>query len=438
MSSIADTAVVIQSSEQSVPSTPSWFGEGTLIAHYLKRLGVLSAIEERVRFARRRLGHYDLIDFVAVLLGYAISGEPTLKTFYERLLPFATPFMALFERDRLPARSTLSRFLAALDQASVEALRAVFLQDALARPGPVEGVGGLWDRQGQRWMVFDLDGTRQAARQRALPQGPELPPPQRRLQLVCAPGYTGRKRGEVVRTRTTLLQAHTHQWLGTFGNAGNADYRGELLRGLEVIAAYQAKLGLTSGQALIRLDGKSGNGAIVADLLAAGIPWLMRGKDYGLLDLAAVKERLALPADEQFVHPESGVCRDLFECGDLPVTAEGHRSRVIIATHPAGTTASPIGVTRDQRVYELFFTALPALRSSAADVGKLYLQRGSFETVLADEDWEQDSDRWSCYTTSCQETWQILSQWMWNLRQELSQQWQPTSVRLTEFSPPSN
>ncbi len=29
-------------------------------------------------------------------------------------------------------------------------------------------------------------------------------------------------------------------------------------------------------------------------------------------------------------------------------------------------------------------------------------------------------------------------QWMWNLRQELSQQWQPTSMRLTEFAPPSN
>src|SRR5713226_5562046 len=257
-------------------------------------------------------------------------------------------------------------------------------------------------------------------------------------QAVCAPGYTGRKRGEVVRTRTTLLQAHTHQWLGTFGKAGNADYRGELLRGLEVIVAYQAKLGLTSGQALIRLDGQYGNGAIVADLLAAQIPWLMRGKDYGLLDLASVKERLALPADEQFVHPESGICRDLFECGELPVTAQGHRSRVIIATHPAGTTASPIGVTRDGIVYELFFTALPALGFTAALVVKLYLHRGSFETVLADEDREQDSDRWSSYTTSGQETWQILSQWMWNLRQELSQQWQPTSMRLTEFSPPSN
>jgi hypothetical protein len=89
-------------------------------------------------------------------------------------------------------------------------------------------------------------------------------------------------------------------------------------------------------------------------------------------------------------------------------------------------------------VYELFFTALPALGFNAADVVKLYLHRGSFETVLSDEDREQDSDRWSSYTTSGQETWQILSQWIWNLRQELSQQWQPTSMRLTEFAPPSN
>ncbi|GHO72654.1 hypothetical protein KSD_04250 [Ktedonobacter sp. SOSP1-85] len=87
-----------------------------------------------MRFARRRFGHYDLIDFVVVLLGYAISSERTLETFYESLRPFAAPFMALFGRERLPHRSTLSRFLAALDQAPVEALRTVFLEDLVARP----------------------------------------------------------------------------------------------------------------------------------------------------------------------------------------------------------------------------------------------------------------------------------------------------------------
>src|SRR5215469_11358080 len=66
-----------------------------------------------------------------------------------------------------------------------------------------ETIGGIFDRQGRRYIVFDVDATRQAARQRALPCDPTLPPARRRLDAVCAPGYKGRKRGEVVRTRTT-------------------------------------------------------------------------------------------------------------------------------------------------------------------------------------------------------------------------------------------
>ena len=133
--------------------------------------------------------------------------------------------MALFDRDRLPHRSTLSRFLAALNQTTVESLRASFLKNLLARPlEKDEKPGGLWDRQGNYWLVFDVDGTRQAARQRALPYTPDLPPAHRRLDEVCAPGYTGRKRGETARTRTTVLQAHTHQWVGTFsGTSGPRD-----------------------------------------------------------------------------------------------------------------------------------------------------------------------------------------------------------------------
>lgn len=103
-----------------------------LLTAHLRRHGVFSKISARVRFARRHFGQYDVIDFLAVLFGYAISGERTLEEFYERLEPFAVPFMALFERDRLPARSTLSRFLAALTQEPVEALRTLFLGDLLA------------------------------------------------------------------------------------------------------------------------------------------------------------------------------------------------------------------------------------------------------------------------------------------------------------------
>jgi hypothetical protein len=171
-----------------------------LISRYLQKHRVLNKINEQVRFARKRFGHYEVIDFLAVLFGYAISGERTLEEFYRRLQPFAAPFMALFERDRLPSRSALSRFLAALTEEPVVALRTLFLDDLLARPlTPEKQTGGLVDRAGSSWTVFDIDGTREAARQRALPQTDDLPPAFRRLDDVCAPGNPRRKRGEVVR-----------------------------------------------------------------------------------------------------------------------------------------------------------------------------------------------------------------------------------------------
>lgn len=60
---------------------------------------------------------------------------------------------------------------------------------------------------------------------------------------------------------------------------------------------------------------------------------------------------------------------------------------------------------------------------------------GTRETVLADEDREQDPDRWCSRTPSGQEFWQVISQWMWNLRLELGQHLSPTAMRTTEFAP---
>jgi hypothetical protein len=434
MTTIAYSPVNIQTSAQSVASIPAWFGEITLLVHHLQHQGVLAALEEQVRFARRRFGRYEVIDFLAVLFGYAISGERTLEAFYEQIQPWASAFMALFGRDRLPARSTLSRFLASLDQAAIEALRTLFLKDLLARPlNKEEQRVGLWDRQGSRWVVFDVDGTREAARQRALPQTPDRPPPQRRLRPICAPGYTGRKRGEVVRTRTTVLQAHTHQWIGTFGNPGNGEYRAELRRAVAAIRENLNAHNHPEERALLRLDGQYGTGAVLADL--AGLAYVMRGKDYQILKRAEVQARLKLPPDQHLTHPESGIVRALYDCPDLPLGPEGMQCRVIVATHPAGTTKSRIGVTRSGVVYELFLTPLPQSAFTAADVVALYLHRGAFENALADEDQEQDPDRWASHAAMGQECWQIISQWTWNLRLELGHQLHPDPVRTTEFAP---
>jgi hypothetical protein len=433
MTSIADGSVKIQTTSESNPSPPSWFGEVVLLSSYLRKHGMLSKISEQVRFARRRFGRYEVIDFLAVLFGYAISGERTLEAFYERLQPFAIPFMALFDRDQLPAHSTLSRFLAALTEAPVEALRTLFLDDLESRPlSPDQQTGGLVDRAGKDWVVFDIDGTREAARQRALPQTEELPPAFRRLDEVCAPGYTGRKRGQVVRTRTVVTQAHTYHWLGSFGNRGNGRYREELRKALASIGRYLRAHQLSPEHTLLRLDGQYGTGAVLADL--AGFAFVTRGKEYTVLDHPLVQARLHLPPDLVQQRPESQTVRSLYDCPQVPVGPEGVLCRVIVATHPATTKKSPVGVTRAGVVYELFFTALPQRGFTASDVVELYLHRGAFESALSDEDREIDPDRWCSHSAWGQEAWQCVAQWVWNLRLELGHQLEPTPLRTTEFA----
>ena len=359
---------------------------------------------------------------------------------YNRLVPFAQPFMALFGREQLPHRATLSRFLAAVDTPCLQALRQLFQDDLLQNGFAGEQLGGFLDCQGHRLLVFDVDATRQAARQRALASSPDLPPAQRRMQAVCAPGYTGRKRGEVVRTRTTVLQAHTQEWLGTFSNPGNGEYAVELEAACRVITAYLVTRNVQSSDALVRLDGLYGTIALLARLQSFKLGFLCRGRDYQLLDHPTIQARLLQPCDLSVTHIESQVQRELFDAGfiadwlpEQPEVVIYYRVVVARRTAPADPAQISVGKLRGEHVYELFLTSHSASRLPAATVLELYGHRGSFEQVLSDEDDEQDPDRW-CSRTECgQEFWQILSQWVWNIRLRMGQAAQPQPLRWTRW-----
>jgi hypothetical protein len=95
----------------------------------------------------------------------------------------------------------------------------------------------------------------------------------------------------------------------------------------------------------------------------------------------------------------------------------------VVATHALTSSSPKVGVERDGTVYELFVNTLPSPAFTASDVLDLYLHRGSFETALADEDIEQDSDRWYSHTPCGQEFCQILAliscgtcDWSWGRR----------------------
>ncbi len=162
---------------------------------------------------------------------------------------------------------------------------------------------------------------------------------------------------------------------------------------------------------------------------------MTRGKEYTALDHPLVQARLHLPPDQFQQRPESRIVRSLYDCPEVPVGPEGVLCRVVVATHPANKKKSPIGVTRSGIVYELFFTNLQQQAFTASDVVELYLHRGAFEPTLADEDQEIDPDRWCSHSAWGQECWQLVSQWVWNLRLELGHQLHPDPVRTTEFAP---
>ena len=141
---ISNPCIEVQTSCEDRPSVPAWFAEVVLIAQYLTQHDVLETLTQQVHLVRARFGQYEVIDFLVLLFGYAISGERTLQDFFTRLTPFAMPFMALFGRSELPHRSSLSRFLAAVDPSCLEAFRTQFEKTDRGRSGrktPVEACG---------------------------------------------------------------------------------------------------------------------------------------------------------------------------------------------------------------------------------------------------------------------------------------------------------
>lgn len=103
-------------------------------------------------------------------------------------------------------------------------------------------------------------------------------------------------------------------------------------------------------------------------------------------------------------------------------------SRSIPSTPPwFGEVALLVYHLRTQGV--LFGYALSGERTLEA------FYRGAFEPTLSDEYQEQDPDRWCSQAAWGQECWQIVSQWVWNLRLELGHHLSPEPARTTEFAP---
>ncbi len=82
---IPNACIEVQTSPLDRASVPAWFAEVVMIARHLATKGLFEAFAQQVRLVRGRFGSYEAIDFLALLIGYAISGERTLADFFERV-----------------------------------------------------------------------------------------------------------------------------------------------------------------------------------------------------------------------------------------------------------------------------------------------------------------------------------------------------------------
>ena len=424
--------------EEERRSIPTWLAEAVLVGQYWQSSGLLEHLNKRVKVNRGRMGQYEVCDFVLVMLAYAVSGLPSLAEFYRELVePFKSVLMAVWGRKRCPVASTLSRFLTDVDEETVEQLRELFEEDLHRGMAPELKQLGLTDRTAQRWMVFDVDGTVKAVRHRVLLSEKSHPPLRRRSRNACAPGYGGRKRGQAIRNRTTVCQAHTREWLGNFAGAGNGDVKGDLRRCCEVIQRYCQSIELPLERALLRLDGLYGRANYTNILHEQQIPFITRCCDYHLLKDPTVKAHLAQEPQEQYNHADSPqMSRELFDIPFLDATARGYATplRLIVLRLLRLSKSKPAAAKcQGKYLYETFLTSLPPAGFRASDVLSLYNGRGGFEQTLAEEDVEQDCDRWCSWHPQGQTFWQILSQslWNWRLRAGWHSQPAPESVRST-------
>ena len=208
--------------------------------------------------------------------------------------------MALFGRKCLPHRSSFSRFLADVDRPCLEAFRTLFEQHSFAdRMDGGDALVVSWDRQARRYIVFDVDATRQAARQRALPCDPALPPARRRSMRSVRLGTKGASEVRWYAHAPPHLQMHTRQWVGTYAGQGNGDYRGELASALQAITTYLTHFALTPEVALVRLDGQYGDAAVIAQIIHAGVYLVTRGRGYQILGASSDPASAGSSADSE-------------------------------------------------------------------------------------------------------------------------------------------
>jgi hypothetical protein len=402
---------------------PDWAVEFASIVHHLQQNGTLEQLADRLRLAR---AGYAGLDVALFLLAFFCWGkESSLSEFGSVSAGWGPQLASLGGRSSWPSASAVSRALRVADGCDLDAFGAWALgsgsggAELLADP-----LAMAKDTQGSSLAVFDFDPTVEALRLRALPEAAELPPARRRSAKLCAPGYSGRKRGETQFSITPLASAGAALWLQAGVEPGNC----HIAKAMEVVAGALeqtlVRAAIPAATALVRIDGAGGHAAAVEPLARRGIHHLVRLAQYAVLDLPEVRRLLAEGVWQAVPDSGSGPRRQALDIGYWQLGADGDGVDAGRAVVPTRLVVSRVetdekhgaGVLLDGWHYELFGTDLDAGAWPAAETVELYCGRAAIENRFAQEARELHLHHTFSYTPAGQRLAVLVGMWLWNLR----------------------
>lgn len=398
---------------------PTDLQPAALMLEAVARQGLVEQLDRDLALSRRG-GHTgnSLFAFAVALL---MCG-PTwgVRPFAERLTGAVGRTLAAIAGVKcMPSSAAISRILGTLPQVrSRESTDRLLvspkgMRDLLSNPHVLQR-----DACGGYWHVVDIDPTVTPFRQRALPEGPDLPDPVR--IAPGEPGYIGHKRGEFRVRDVPVLHAGTGLWLGVrrvIEEGSLVNVAGELVR----LAVAALKNTRAAGRVIARYDGEFGSVGAMRATLDAGADVVTRLSRYALLDTTEAAAVMASAAWYPVTMSGTGPPREAAELGTYVLKpsarAAGSKDPVtarVVVTRIARAGAAEHGIVRDGYQYELFATTLSAEAWPCEDVVALYCARASIESRFAQEDREFDLSRTFSTRAAGQEWMYGVGLFVWN------------------------
>jgi len=424
---------------EQIARLPDWATPGVTMVLDLSRRGQLEPLTERARI--RREGGYAGIDVVLFFMYYFESRlSKGVRTYWRddaRL--WSVELAAVGGRQTLSSPSSLSRAFSAVTFDDTRSLGPWLLRDVSGIEAVMRHPAAMtWDAEGEPWHVFDFDPTVHTLRQRGLPTGADLPKARRRC-VELAPGYSGRKRGDIQLHRSTLQHTGAGAWLDLQAAPGNGDSRAELGHALDVVVETVEALGAPKERALVRADGAFGNVPGITAARERGLPFLSRLTRPKLLEQPEVRRRLADATWTYVPDSRSGPQRSAIDIGLVTLTAavgttrddnspyEPINARVVVSRYPCDDSSTRgRGRVVDGWRYELYVADGLAVGAwPAHEVVAQYYGRTSEENRFHQEDREIDLDRIFSYHLPGQELATLVGLFVWNLRVRLGFELEP-------------